>query len=116
MAIITLGLSPDLPLSLLALAIMGAADTVSKMTRMTLLQQHTPNHLLGRMSSLWMTQSSLGTAAGNLQMGLVSGAFGPAIALLAGGTLCLIAGTAFRLRDNALSQAEKPLPPAPSPR
>ena len=114
-AIIALGLSPDLPLSLLALAIMGAADTVSKMTRMTLLQQHTPNHLLGRMSSLWMTQSSLGTAAGNLQMGLVSGAFGPAIALLAGGTLCLIAGTAFRLRDNALSQAEKPLPPAPSP-
>lgn len=33
-----------------------------------------------------MTQSSLGTAAGNLQMGLDSGAFGPAIALLAGGT------------------------------
>ena len=62
-----------------------------------------------------MTQSSLGTAAGNLQMGLVSGAFGPAIALLAGGTLCLMAGTALRLRDNAQSQAEKPLPPAPNP-
>nr|WP_254045745.1 hypothetical protein [Paenalcaligenes hominis] len=67
-----------LPWSLLCLACMGAADTLSKILRMALVQQHTPDHLLGRMSSLWMTQSSLGTALGNMQMGVVARWYSPA--------------------------------------
>src|SRR5690606_41520984 len=71
-AIIALSQSTHLYLAMAALAIMGSADTVSTMLRMTLVQRHTPDHLLGRMSALWMTQSSMGRAAGNLQLGAIS--------------------------------------------
>jgi len=106
LAVVLLALSTTLYVSFLALAIMGAADTLSKMMRMTLVQKHTPDHLLGRMSSLWMTQSSLGTAAGNMQMGLISRWFSPSLALLAGGAACTMAGSLFGLTANALKKVE----------
>lgn len=96
--------------SLIALAVMGAADTLSKVVRITLVQTHTPNHLLGRMSSLWMTESSLGTAAGNLQMGAVARWTSPSVALLVGGSACLLAGAAYALIPNALRGVEKKQP------
>lgn len=105
LALLVMGYSQNLYASLLMLAVMGASDTISKMLRMTLMQRHTPNHLLGRLSSLWMTQASLSTAAGNMQMGMVAGAFSPAVALMAGGTLCLLTGLVFRISNNALDRA-----------
>src|SRR5699024_2636597 len=79
LAIIALSFSRQLATSMMALALMGGADTVSKMLRMTLVQHHTPDHYLGRMSALWMTQSSLGSALGNLQMGTLSRFYSPAL-------------------------------------
>lgn len=104
LALLVMGFSQQLHVSLAMLAVMGASDTISKMLRMTLMQRHTPNHLLGRLSSLWMTQASLSTAAGNMQMGMVAGAFSPAVALMAGGSLCLLTGLAFRFTNNALDR------------
>ncbi len=106
MSVMLLSASTTLYASVCALAFMGAADTISKMMRMALVQKHTPDHLLGRMSSLWMTQSTLGTAAGNMQMGLVSRWFSPSMALLIGGSACLLAGGVFTLTSNALKQIE----------
>ncbi|MGB6103939.1 MAG: MFS transporter, partial [Pusillimonas sp.] len=106
LSIAMLSASATLYASFLALAVMGAADTISKMMRMALVQQHTPDHLLGRMSSLWMTQSSLGTAAGNMQMGVMSRWFSPSLALLIGGSACLVAGSAYALTSNALKQCK----------
>lgn len=114
-AILALSMTRNLYLSMAALAVMGAADTLSKMMRMALVQKNTPNHLLGRMSSLWMTQSSLGTAAGNMQMGIVSRFFGPATAFFVGGSLCLLSGLAFRLRANPLREYVQQAPESPAP-
>lgn len=91
-----------LPGSLLCLAVMGAADTLSKILRIALIQTHTPDHLLGRMSSLWMTQSSLGTALGNVQMGVVSRWYSPSVALFIGGGLCFMISSLFALRNRSL--------------
>ncbi len=106
LSIVLLSASTTLYASFLALAFMGAADTISKMMRMALVQKHTPDHLLGRMSSLWMTQSSLGTAAGNMQMGLVSRWFSPSVALLIGGSACFLVGGAYALTSNSLKRIE----------
>lgn len=92
-----------LPWSLLCLAIMGAADTVSKILRMALVQQHTPDHLLGRMSSLWMTQSSLGTAIGNVQMGVMARWLSPSSAFLIGGAACFLLSSLFAWRNQSLT-------------
>src|SRR5690606_2265757 len=90
--------------SLLCLAVMGAADTVSKILRMALVQQHTPDHLLGRVSSLWMTQYSLGQALGNVQMGYMSRLLNPATAFLLGGLACTSMAAAFGLLNQGLRQ------------
>lgn len=95
-----------LPWSLLCLALMGAADTLSKILRMALVQKHTPDHLLGRMSSLWMTQSSLGTAIGNMQMGVVSRWYSPSTAFFIGGGLCFVLSSLFALRNRSLRDLE----------
>src|SRR5690606_30518032 len=58
-AIAMLALGNTLWWALISLAVMGAADTVSKILRMALVQHHTPDALLGRVSSLWMMQGSL---------------------------------------------------------
>ena len=102
LAIIALSQSTHLYPSMIALAIMGSADTLSKMLRMTLVQRHTPDHLLGRMSALWMTQSSIGTAAGNLQMGSMAKWFSPSLALFVGGCACTLSAGLFASRHNAL--------------
>ncbi|WP_300647748.1 enterobactin transporter EntS [Paenalcaligenes sp.] len=95
-----------LPWSLLCLACMGAADTVSKILRMALVQKHTPDHLLGRMSSLWMTQSALGTAVGNMQMGVVSRWSNPTTAFFIGGGACFLLSSAFAWRNRSLKHIE----------
>ncbi|HJD45111.1 MAG TPA: enterobactin transporter EntS [Candidatus Paenalcaligenes intestinipullorum] len=102
LAIIALSFSRQLATSMMALALMGGADTVSKMLRMTLVQHHTPDHYLGRMSALWMTQSSLGSALGNLQMGALSRFYSPALAVFVGGCACTLTAAAFAGTNNAL--------------
>lgn len=102
LSVFALSLQAWLPWSFLCLAVMGAADTVSKILRMALVQKHTPDHLLGRMSSLWMTQSSLGTAAGNMQMGLMSRWLSPSTAFMIGGGLCFLFSSVFALRNRSL--------------
>lgn len=94
-AITLLAVGDTLWWALLSLAIMGAADTVSKILRMALVQQHTPDALLGRVSSLWMMQGSIGPALGNLQIGATARFLSPPTALLIGGTACVVMAGAF---------------------
>lgn len=100
--------------SLACLTLMGAADTVSKILRMTLVQRHTPDHLLGRVSSLWMTQYSMGQALGNVQMGLMSRVFNPALAFLLGGLACSSLAGLFGLFNSSLRTLEHQESDAPT--
>ncbi|MEV3936985.1 MFS transporter [Glycomyces sp. NPDC049804] len=92
-AMVGLALSPWLALGLVFLAVSGASDLVSEVLRTGLLQNHTPDRLRGRVTSLWLAQATVSPALGNLQAGALAGPLGLGGAILAGGIAC-IAGVA----------------------
>jgi MFS family permease len=95
LAIALAGLSLfSLPLTLTFLAIAAAADVVSAIFRGTMLQVVTPDRLLGRVNSANFMIVTGGPRLGDLEAGLVAGAFGAPASVVIGGVACL-AGTAI---------------------
>lgn len=97
------GASPTLPLALAALAVAGAADTCTVVSRGTIVQTDTPDVLRGRVNSLDYLVGAGGPRLGDLRAGLVAGATSGAISCILGGLACLvgaaaIAGASPRLR------------------
>lgn len=82
----------SLALTLLFLAIAGAADVVSAIFRGTMLQANTPDPLLGRVSALNIMVVTGGPRVGDVEAGLVAGAVGAPASVVIGGLACL-AGT-----------------------
>src|SRR5690606_25427112 len=90
-----LGSVSSVALALAVLALAGAVDTVSDIIRGALLQQHTPDHLRGRVSALWLLEVNLAPAAGGMLIGGVAQRLGPTLALLAGGACCALGSLAL---------------------
>ena len=91
------GASPVYALTLIALALVGASDTVSTILRNTIRQLATPDHLRGRMTSVNMIFFMGGPQLGNLEAGLVAAAFGAPLSVISGGvaTVFFVALTAW---------------------
>ena len=89
LAIACFGLSGNLWLALAFLALAGLGDTVSEILRRALLQHYTPDHLQGRVGSVWLAQATGGVAVGNLEAGLAGKLLGASGAMFAGGLVCL---------------------------
>jgi MFS family permease len=85
------GLSRWFWLSLLMLAVSGAADTVSTVLRQTIRQLSTPDTLRGRMTSVNMIFFMGGPQLGELEAGALAALIGAQLSVLAGGAGCLIA-------------------------
>jgi len=87
------------PLSVLALALVGAGDTVSTIMRQTIRQLATPDHLRGRMTSVVRIFSNGGPQLGNFEAGLVAALIGAPLSVITGGiaNLILIAVIAWRI-------------------
>ncbi|MER6083830.1 MFS transporter [Streptomyces sp. NPDC001833] len=83
------GLSPNPYVGLAFLVIAGAADTVSVVSRSTVVQMHTPHEFLGRVSAAEQIVGQAGPDIGNMRGGLVADATSGAAALVSGGLLCL---------------------------
>jgi predicted MFS family arabinose efflux permease len=79
-----------LPLSLLALAGVGASDTVSMIIRSTLRQQLTPDELRGRMVAVTMIFFAGGPRLGELSAGVMASLMGAPLAVAVGGALCMV--------------------------
>ena len=89
-ALVAFGLSRTLPVSLLALALLGAFQVAYYSTTNTLLQVLVPARLRGRVLSLY-TLTSIGLIPiGNLAAGLVGETYGVEVALAGGGVICLV--------------------------
>ncbi len=88
--IVFLGLTHDLVLALIALALAGAADAVSGIFRSALWNETIPNTLRGRLAGIEMISYMSGPALGNTEAGLVASAFGVAASVLSGGVICMI--------------------------
>jgi MFS family permease len=90
-ATIAFGLSRAFWLSLVILAVTGAADTISTILRQTIRQLATPNNLRGRMTSVNMIFFMGGPQLGELEAGTVAALIGAPLSVVTGGVGCLVA-------------------------
>jgi MFS family permease len=90
-ATVAFGLSRWFWLSLLMLAVTGAADTVSTVLRQTIRQMVTPDHLRGRMTSVNMIFFMGGPQLGEMEAGVVAHLIGATLSVVTGGVGCLLA-------------------------
>jgi MFS family permease len=95
------GASSWFPLTLIALALSGAADTISMIIRGTLRQLLTPDDLRGRMTAVNMIFVAGGPQLGEFVVGITASVIGAPLAVLIGGILCvgLVTGTAIKVPE-----------------
>jgi hypothetical protein len=93
-------------ISLLMLAITGAADTVSTVLRQTIRQLVTPNHLRGRMTSINMMFFMGGPQLGELEAGVVAGFIGAPLSVVIGGLGSLITAAVAAVKSKSLMKFE----------
>jgi MFS family permease len=86
-ALIGFGLSTSFPLSLLCLAVSGAADAVSMAYRLTIRTLVTPDGLRGRIAAVHSTFAMGGPQLGEFEVGLVASFIGVGPAVTIGGLL-----------------------------
>lgn len=79
------GLSRSLPLSLAALIVLGAADTLSVVVRVSLVQLRTPPDMLGRVSALNSLFVGTSNQLGEFESGTTAALIGTVPAVLTGG-------------------------------
>ncbi len=94
-----------------ALAIAGAADQVSAVFRMTILQSATPDGMRGRLQGVFTVVVAGGPRLGDLVLGTLAGVTGEPGAALVGGLACVAAVSllAARWRGFARYDANNPI-------
>ena len=93
-ATIAFGLSTWFPLSLVALAVLGASDAISIVVRFSLVQIETPDIMRGRVSAINYLFVGSSNTLGDFESGVVAAWLGAVPAVLIGGIgSLLIAGT-----------------------
>jgi MFS family permease len=96
LATVVFGLSSHFVLSLLALAVTGAADNISVVIRQTLIQAETPNEIRGRVSAVNSIFIGASNQLGEFESGATAALFGAVGSVVVGGvgTLLIAAGWA----------------------
>jgi len=91
LATIFFGLSTLFWVAVLALVLVGAADTVSTIIRNTIRQLQTPDYIRGRMTSINQIFFMGGPQLGEVEAGVVAQFFGAPFAVVSGGVGCILA-------------------------
>jgi MFS family permease len=84
-ATIVFALSTSFPLSMLALAVLGASDAVSVVIRMTLVQIETPDEMRGRVNAVNSLFAGTSNQLGDFRAGMMAAWLGAIPAVLVGG-------------------------------
>lgn len=113
-AIAVFGASRWLWLSLVALFVSGAADTVSMVIRQTLRQLLTPDGLRGRMTSVNMLFFMGGPQLGEVEAGVVARFTSPRFSVTSGGLACIGVALVTALLAPALRHYQAPPEEPPS--
>jgi hypothetical protein len=93
-AVAAAGVMPSLAFAALLLAVAGAADSVSAVCRTTISQTLTPDHVRGRMSSVFSLVVAGGPRLGDVESGSVASLTSTRVSVVSGGLACL-AGVAL---------------------
>ncbi|TWF74703.1 putative MFS family arabinose efflux permease [Pseudonocardia hierapolitana] len=101
-ALAAFGMAPALWQALGCLAVAGAADTVSVISRGALVQLATPDAYRGRVSAVEDIVGMAGPYLGNFRAGLVAGATTAGFAAISGGLLCVLGVAAVAMATPAL--------------
>src|SRR6201991_4226505 len=89
LAIAAAGLMPSLWPAAALLAIAGAADSVSAVSRSIINQTTTPEHMRGRMSAVFTLVVTSGPRLGDLESGIAASLTTAAVAVTSGGLACV---------------------------
>ncbi len=89
-ATVLFGMSNSVILAWCALALIGAADSVSTIIRNTIRQLQTPDHIRGRMTSVNMIFFQGGPQLGEVEAGIVAQLLGAPFAIVSGGIACVL--------------------------
>ena len=84
-ATIVFGFSRSMPLSLVCLALLGAADMFSVYVRQSLIQLYTPDEMRGRVGAVSSLFISASNELGETESGFLGAIIGPVPAVIAGG-------------------------------
>jgi len=103
-ATVVFGISRSFWLTLLCLAAVGAADTVSTVIRNIVRQLETPDELRGRMTGVNMIFFMGGPQLGELEAGVAAQLFGAVASVVSGGIGCLLATAVVARREERLRQ------------
>jgi MFS family permease len=83
------GISTSFGLSLVCLALLGAADMFSVYVRQSLIQIHTPDEMRGRVSAVSTLAISASNELGETRSGFLAALIGPVTATVAGGVAAI---------------------------
>jgi len=89
------------------LALAGAADSVSAVCRSIINQTVTPDHMRGRMSSVFSLVVTSGPRLGDIEAGTVAAATTARFSVASGGLLCLAGTAAVCLAFPALARYDR---------
>jgi MFS family permease len=109
------GLARSLWLAVLLLAAAGAADLVSAVYRLTLLQVYAPDQLRGRLQGVFVVVVAGGPRLGDARAGMVAAAVGATASWVAGGLACAVLVLVLGLAVPALRHYTAPARPSSQP-
>ncbi len=112
---IVFGLSTDFVLSLIALAVSGAADMVSVVVRQTLVQLETPDAMRGRVSAVNSIFIGASNQLGEFESGAMAALIGPVGSVVLGGVGTLAVALAWFRLFPTLAQRDRMGEPVPEP-
>jgi MFS family permease len=112
-AIACFGLTRDLPLALVMLAVAGAADTLTVTFRASIVQTLAPDEFRGRVSSVEYIVGTGGAPLGNVESGTVASLTSPVFSAVSGGIGCLAIAAAIAFLFPAFTRYRTSAPTAP---
>lgn len=104
---VVFGLSTSFVLSLVVLAISGAADMVSVVVRQTLVQLETPNEMRGRVSAINSVFIGASNQLGEFESGATAAVLGPVGSVVLGGVGTLLVAAAWLRYFPDLAQRDR---------
>lgn len=114
LAMAAFGLVDGVVLSLLTLAIGGAADMISGISRQAILQLASPPELVGRMEGVGMAVWTGGPRLGDLEAGVLASLTSVPFAIVASGLACSLVMVALAKALPGFSRYEAPRDDAPA--
>ncbi|WP_328904311.1 MFS transporter [Streptomyces sp. NBC_00441] len=111
-AVAVFGLTRQLWLGILFLALAGAADTTSMVFRNTMLQAAVPDELRGRLQGVFIVVVAGGPRLGDFVAGSVADLTSPGLAVTGGGIACAVAVGLLALRWPAFARYDARNPEA----